>query len=145
MNIRVGYSRQHTQGLHKSHPTLVPLLSASEEGRARSRRGPNHPYEAQIETSYPEAYRSPEAVIRMRAKVVHACMLISLNLLHGDEAHSVTNERRRAWRGRPFDLSNQAMQPARPLVHDDFDLIGVLENAQPPIRIRPGIRWRCSL
>mgnify|MGYP006076589347 CR=1 FL=1 len=28
--------------------------------------------------------------IRMCAKVVHACMLISLILLHGDEAHSVT-------------------------------------------------------
>ena len=62
MNIRVGYGRQHTQGLHKSLPTLVPHLSPSEEGRARSRRGPNHPYETQVETSYPEAYRSPEAV-----------------------------------------------------------------------------------
>ena len=33
---------------------------------ARSRRRPNHPYEAQIETSYPEAYRSPEAVMPFR-------------------------------------------------------------------------------
>ena len=68
-------------------PTLVPLLSASEEGRARSRRGPNHPYETQVETSYPKAYRSLEAIastIRAPNRVV-VCRGIGLGIKYYTE------------------------------------------------------------